>query len=194
MLDSSFSYTCIIQVLALSTIWVQGWNMVNFNSVFLFYFIFSSPEPKAHRWAYSIGRHPSFVRPSSSTTSPLKPWSRFLQNFTHSIYRPGERKVVFFCSNQLRTLFVMATYSSHWLIMGKVETGFYCCLTADIWQKFYRNVPWVVLYETYEFCPNRWIWLVAMATGRLHLRKKIFKNHLLRSHKGDEVETLQKCS
>ena len=24
--------------------------------------------------------------------------------------------------------------------------------------------------------------------------KKIFKNHLLRSHKGDEIKTLQKCS
>ena len=24
--------------------------------------IISSPEPTAHRWAYSIGRHPSFVR------------------------------------------------------------------------------------------------------------------------------------
>ena len=53
--------------------------------------IFSSPEPKAHRWAYSIGRHPSSVRrrrPSIrgqyfQTTSPLKPWSRFLPYFTY---------------------------------------------------------------------------------------------------------------
>ena len=61
-------------------------------------------------------------------------------------------------------------------MMGKVEIGIYCCLTADIWQKFYRNVPWVVLYETYEFCPNRWIWLVAMVTGRLNLQKNIQKS------------------
>ena len=30
--------------------------------------IFSSPEPKAHRWAYSIGRHPSSVRRRPSST------------------------------------------------------------------------------------------------------------------------------
>ena len=41
------------------------------------------------------------------------------------------------------------------------------------WQKFYRNVPWLVLYQPYEFCPNRWIWLVAMATETLNLRKNI---------------------
>ena len=27
--------------------------------------IFSAPEPKAHRWAYNIGRHPSSVRAST---------------------------------------------------------------------------------------------------------------------------------
>ena len=43
------------------------------------------------------------------------------------------------------------------------------------WQKFYRNVPWVVLYKTYEFCPNRWIWLVVMATTRINSRKNIKK-------------------
>ena len=48
---------------------------------------FSSPEPKAHRLAYSIGRHPSSVRPSVvrqnfQTTSPQKPWSRFFPYFT----------------------------------------------------------------------------------------------------------------
>ena len=43
------------------------------------------------------------------------------------------------------------------------------------WQKFYRNVPWVVFYQPYEFCPNRWIWLVAMATETLNFRKKYSK-------------------
>ena len=60
---------------------------------------FSSPEPKAHRWVYSIGRHPSSVRRRRQhfqTTSALKPWSRFLSNFIYNIYRPGERKDVFF--------------------------------------------------------------------------------------------------
>ena len=43
-------------------------------------------------------------------------------------------------------------------------------------QKFYRNVPWVVLYETYKFCPNNWIWLDAMTTERLNLLKNIQKS------------------
>ena len=50
------------------------------------------------------------------------------------------------------------------------------------WQKFYRNVPWVVLYETYCLCPNVWIWLVAMAS-------EIFKNLLRRSRTGDKAKT-----
>ena len=67
--------------------------------------LFSSSEPKAHIWAYSIGRHPSSVRPSSvlvfrrqhfQTTSPLKPWSRFSPYFTYSIYRQGERIILLF--------------------------------------------------------------------------------------------------
>ena len=118
-------------------------------------------------------------------------------------------------------------------------------LLQMFWQRFYRNVPWVVLYQTYHFCPNLWIWLVAKATEILDLRKKIlknisseamrgiklklytnvysislykngvfiavahallllwqkmlylkkiFKHHLLRSHKREKAKTLQKCS
>ena len=48
--------------------------------------------------------------------------------------------------------------------MGKLEIGIYCRLIADILNIFYRNVPWAGLYEPYEFCQNRWIWLVSMAT------------------------------
>ena len=39
------------------------------------------------------------------------------------------------------------------------------------WQHVYRNVPSVVVYETCHFCPTVWIWLVAMETERLNLRK-----------------------
>ena len=56
--------------------------------------------------------------------------------------------------------------------MGKVEIGIYFRVTADFWQKFYRNVSGLVLYQPYEFCPNRWLWLVAMATERLNYRKQ----------------------
>ena len=37
-----------------------------------------------------------------------------------------------FYSGQIRTLVAMATYSSHRLIMGKVEIDSFCCLTGDI--------------------------------------------------------------
>ena len=62
-------------------------------------------------------------------------------------------------------------------IMGKVKVGLNCYLIADILISFYRIVCWVVLYQTYHFYPNLWIWLVAMPTKRLNLRK-IFKTKL----------------
>ena len=34
----------------------------------------------------------------------------------------------------------MATYSSHRLIMGKVEICIFFCLNGDIWIFFYKNV------------------------------------------------------
>ena len=40
--------------------------------------------------------------------------------------------VCVFYSRRIRTLVTMATYSSHRLIMGKVEIDNFCCLTGDI--------------------------------------------------------------
>ena len=37
-----------------------------------------------------------------------------------------------FYSGRKRTLVAMTTYSSHRLIMGKVEIDSFCCLTGDI--------------------------------------------------------------
>ena len=63
------------------------------------YSIFSSPEPKAHWWAYSIGKHPlSVVCQLFQTTSPLNPWSGFYPYFTYSICRQWELTIVFFVS------------------------------------------------------------------------------------------------
>ena len=79
--------------------------------------------------------------------------------------------------------------------MGKVEIGIYFCVTADILKKvFIYIVSRVVLCQLYEFCPNRWCCLVAMATERLNFWRKKIKHLLLRCHKGDEAETLHKCS
>ena len=60
-----------------------------------------------------------------------------------------------------------------------------CSLSSPL-PNMYMN-----FFQTAEFDWFRG--LVAMATKMLNLRKNI-KNHLLRSHKGDEAETLQKCS
>ena len=53
---------------------------------------FSSPEPKAdiHR-SLAVP-----VRQHFHTTSPLKPWNWFLPNFIYSIFRQGERMILFF--------------------------------------------------------------------------------------------------
>ena len=63
--------------------------------------VFSSPEPKAHRWAISIPvtpasvvRRPSSVRPQFQTSSPLKPLGQLNSNFIWRLLRMGERKFV----------------------------------------------------------------------------------------------------
>ena len=147
-------------------------------------YIFSSPEPKAHRWAYSI----AVVRPSSSvvvrrrrqrfqTTFPLKPWSRFLPYFTYSIYRQGERIILFFFLSQSDKNF--GCYGNFLLPLTyngkKWKLAFTAVSLQIFWQKFYRNVHWVVLYKTYLFCCNLLICLVTMATQRQNLRKKNIK-------------------
>ena len=37
------------------------------------------------------------------------------------------------------------------------------------WRKFFGNVCWVGLYQTYTFCPNLSIWLVGKAIQRINL-------------------------
>ena len=144
----------------------------------------------------------SVVRPSSTrcssivcqhfqTTSPLKPRSRFFSYFTYSIYRSRERIIVCFCSGRIRTVVATATYSSHRLIMGKEDIDHFFFLIVDICIFFYRNVYSVVLYVSYDFCLNRWIWLVVGAAKRVDFLK-MFKN-LLRNHKGYEAETWHTC-
>ena len=75
--------------------------------------------------------------------------------------------------------------------MGKVETGIYCYLTADI------------LTEVLQKCslssplPNRYIlskplnFIGCHGNRHANFAKEYLKNHLLRSHKGYEAETLQ---
>ena len=72
--------------------------------------------------------------------------------------------------------------------MGKVKINLYCYITADILTNNLR--PRVVLYQAYHFCPNLWIWLVAMATKKLNLKNNIKKSSTctLKAF-GDKAET-----
>ena len=65
-------------------------------------------------------RHPASVRQHFQTTSPLKPLGRFF-HITHIAFTGRGNEKLCFYSGRIRTLFAMATYSFHKLIMGKVE-------------------------------------------------------------------------
>ena len=71
----------------------------------------------------------------------------------------------------------MATHNWHWIIMGKSENRHlqFTISLQVFWQNFYRNVPWVVLYQIYLFCYNLWIWLVTIATKKQNLWNKYLK-------------------
>ena len=58
--------------------------------------VFSSPEPKAHCCAYSIGRHrrSSSVCQHFQTSSPQKPLGQLKPNFMWRLYGSGERKLL----------------------------------------------------------------------------------------------------
>ena len=72
----------------------------------------------------------------------------------------------------------MATLNFHRLIVGKMKIGIYWIFIADILTNvFFRNVCWVVLYQTYSFCPNFSVSLVVIATKRQNLQN-IFKKYL----------------
>ena len=87
----------------------------------------------------------------------------------------------------------MATYSSHRLIMGKEEIDNFFCLIGDIWNFF--------LQKCLLSSPLRFIrplsksvnfdWLSARQKWSIFV--KMFKNLLLRNHKGDEAETWHTC-
>ena len=78
--------------------------------------------------------------------------------------------------------------------MGKVKNEIYYYLIADIFTKilqkcsFSSSLPNILNFvQTAEFDLLSW-------QPKGWIRVKILKNQLLRSHKGDEAETLQKCS
>ena len=60
--------------------------------ILLDYIKFSSSEPKAHWWSYSVGRHPSSVRRQHFQTSPQKPFGQLKPNFMWSLHGSREQK------------------------------------------------------------------------------------------------------
>ena len=82
----------------------------------------------------------------------------------------------------------MATYSCHWLIMGKVKIGIYCYLTADILTKFSQKCSVSFPLPNTPFCCSLLICLVTMEPNGEN--SWILKNELLRSCLGDTADTL----
>ena len=92
----------------------------------------------------------------------------------------------------------MATYSFylHVLIIGKVEIGIYFSVTADILTK--------ILLKCFWSSPSPIIWILSKSLiligghgnrkAKFSRKKKTFKNLLLKSHIGDEAETLRTFS
>ena len=96
-------------------------------------------------------------------------------------------KVEFFYSGRIRTLVAMATYSSHRLIMGKVEIGSFCCLTGDFLFVFSSPPCCIPLL-------SKWLNLIGWRGDiKGKFSKKIFKILLLRNCKEDEADNWHTC-
>ena len=74
--------------------------------------------------------------------------------------------------------------------MGKVEIGIYFCDTADILTKVLQKRFWSTNHMNFVQIAD----FDCHGNRKTKFSKKIFKILLLRSHKGDEAETLRKCS
>ena len=88
------------------------------------------------------------------------------------------------------------TFHIHVLIMGKVEIGIYFCVTADILTKFLLKCFWSSPLSTIWILSKSLILIGGYGNRKAKFskeNKKTFKNLRLRSHMGDEAETLHKC-
>ena len=149
--------------------------------------VFSSPEPKAHRWACSIGRHPSSVRPSSVVVNIFKRhllWSHEAnsRHISHiaSIGRGNEyRCFFFFFPNRIRTMVAMAAYSFHWLITGK-SGNWQFLLPHCIYLVFFFFFFFFFLQKCFLSCPLRFIWILSKSLNLIGC-------HGNRNRKGDEA-------
>ena len=77
--------------------------------------------------------------------------------------------------------------------MGKEEIGIYLCVTADILTKVLQKCSWSSPLPTISILSKSLILVGNHGNRKAKFSNLIFKNLLLRSHKGDEAETLHKC-
>ena len=87
----------------------------------------------------------------------------------------------------------MATYSSHRLIMGKEEIDNFFCLIGDIWKKKIQKclLSSLLAFGTTFVQISESDWLSGRQKRSISV--KMFKNLLLRNHKGDGAETWHTC-
>ena len=77
--------------------------------------------------------------------------------------------------------------------MGKVEIGIYFCDTADILTKILQKCSWSSLLSTIRILSKSLNLIGGHGNRKAKFSQLILKNLLLRSHKGDEAETLHIC-
>ena len=95
-------------------------------------------------------------------------------------------------SNQIRTLVAMATYSSHRLIIGKRKLTIFSVSLGIFGKKFTEMfIELSSKFHTTFVQMGGFDWLSGRQKGSIFV--KMFKNLLLRNHKGDEAETWHTC-
>ena len=112
-------------------------------------------------WEWQKEARYGFCWPSQSFWVERMPSRKTCQKAQPSVEENRALKWIWWwwCSNRIRTLVAIATYSFHWLILGKLESAIFAVSLQIFRFFFYRNVSWVVLYDSYEFFPNHWIWI-----------------------------------
>ena len=77
--------------------------------------------------------------------------------------------------------------------VGKMKIGIYCYLTADILINILQKCSLRSPLSNIAFVSKSLNLIGCHDNRKPKLEKKILKHHLLRDHKGDKAETLQKC-
>ena len=89
----------------------------------------------------------------------------------------------------INCVFILLLYS------GKLEIGIYFCVTADILTNVLLKCFWSSRLPTIWILSKSLILIGCHGNQRLNFRKKKYsKIFFLRIHKGDEADTLHKCS